>query len=140
MHQGKHQEYEKRLHDALIAQMQQQSQQPTTGSSDPATTSPVSNAGSSNGIGNGSGSTNNGIPNNVDTTTTTIKDHATANGGNNGTVNNGQIQKDEAWPSLSTSPVTIKENKTSMKGSEFLIKSCKFIRINNFFFLLFFFL
>lgn len=27
MHQGKHQEYEKRLHDSLIAQMQQQSQQ-----------------------------------------------------------------------------------------------------------------
>ena len=45
MHQGKHQEYEKRLHDSLIAQMQQQSQQtpsnPTSASPTNASTSPT---------------------------------------------------------------------------------------------------
>lgn len=117
MHQGKHQEYEKRLHDALIAQMQQQAQQtpPVTGnggSSNPASTSPV-NATTTSG---NNGTSSNGLvvkPNSGETR------ELTANGGgsNNGTANNGQMQK-EAWPSLSTSPVTIKENKTSVKGSE----------------------
>jgi CCR4-NOT transcription complex subunit 4 len=109
MHQGKHQEYEKRLHDALIAQMQQQSQQGGVGGSNPASTSPISVPNVNNG-----NSGNNGIikPSSAETK------ELTSNGGNNGTVNsNGQIQK-EAWPSLSTSPVTIKENKTSVKGSE----------------------
>jgi CCR4-NOT transcription complex subunit 4 len=116
MHQGKHQEYEKRLHDALIAQMQQQSQQPTTGSSNPATASPDSAAAAISNGTNNSGSVSNGTlkSNNGETTT---KDHS-ASGGNNGTVNGNSGQK-EAWPSLSTSPVTIKENKTSMKGSEY---------------------
>lgn len=110
MHQGKHQEYEKRLHDALIAQMQQQGQQPTTGSSNPGTESPDSTSSSgSSSSSSSSGSESNGISksNNVEA----IKDHSASGG------NNGQIQK-EAWPSLSTSPVTIKENKMSMKGSE----------------------
>ncbi|KAG5675002.1 hypothetical protein PVAND_004943 [Polypedilum vanderplanki] len=111
MHQGKHQEYEKRLHDALIAQMQQQAQTPTSngGSSNPASTSPVNATTTISGIGTSS----NGLvkPNSAETK------ELTASGSNNGTVNNGQIQKEEAWPSLSTSPVTIKENKTSVKGN-----------------------
>lgn len=116
MHQGKHQEYEKRLHDALIAQMQQQSQQPlTTGSSNPATESPVSTAGSnSNGsVGSGSSGSNNSSSNGISKSNNgeNVAKDQSASGGNN-----GQIQK-EAWPSLSTSPVTIKEN-TKMKGSK----------------------
>lgn len=110
MHQGKHQEYEKRLHDSLIAQMQQQSQQ-TVASSNPSSTSPVGNTSTSNDTANGSATSNGIKSNSVDT-----KEHSNG-GGNNGTVN-GQIQKE--WPSLSTSPVTIKENnsKTSVKGSK----------------------
>jgi CCR4-NOT transcription complex subunit 4 len=115
MHQGKHQEYEKRLHDALIAQMQQQSQQqPTTGSSNPATASPDSSAAAAAAaVGNGTGSVSNGA------LKSSSGDSMTKEGGNNGTVNGNSGQK-EAWPSLSTSPVTIKENKSSTKGSEYL--------------------
>lgn len=111
MHQGKHQEYEKRLHDSLIAQMQQQSQT-VISSSNPASTSPITTTGNS-----GNGNSGNGI---MKSNSAETKEHSNnSNGGNNGTVNsNGQIQK-EAWPSLSTSPVTIKENnKSSVKGSE----------------------
>jgi CCR4-NOT transcription complex subunit 4 len=123
MHQGKHQEYEKRLHDALIAQMQQQAQQTPVsgGSSNPASTSPVNvNTTPSSMTAttttttstNGTSSNDMAKPNGAET-----KEH-TATGGNNGAAaSNGQMQKD-AWPSLSTSPVTIKENKTSAKGSE----------------------
>lgn len=110
MHQGKHQEYEKRLHDALIAQMQQQSQQGGVAGSNPASTSPIA-VPTVNSVNGNSG---NGIMKSGSAETKEL----TSNGGNNGTVNsNGQIQK-EAWPSLSTSPVTIKESKTSVKGSE----------------------
>lgn len=95
MHQGKHQEYEKRLHDSLIAQMQQQSQQPSTNpmSTSPTTTSPVSNPSESV---SSSPSAKLGAD-------AKEKDPAT-----NGTS--------EAWPSLSTSPVTIKEGKTNGKS------------------------
>lgn len=114
MHQGKHQEYEKRLHDALIAQMQQQSQQGGVAGSNPSSTSPIA-VPTVNSINGNSGNNNNGLMKSGSVGETK---ELTSNGGNNGTVNsNGQIQK-EAWPSLSTSPVTIKENKTSVKGSE----------------------
>lgn len=104
MHQGKHQEYEKRLHDSLIAQMQQQSQQSATGSSNPATSSPISITGNS--------ASSNGILNNIEES----KDNVSSGCNNNGAANNNdQIQK-EVWPSLSTSPVTIKENKGNVKG------------------------
>lgn len=107
MHQGKHQEYEKRLHDSLIAQMQQQAQQPsaTTDGSKTGSTSPVTTTGSGSNL-----KSNN---------TEAMKDSTASVGGNNGMANNnnnGQIQK-EAWPSLSTSPVTIKESKSSTKGN-----------------------
>lgn len=110
MHQGKHQEYEKRLHDTLIAQMQQQSQQTTTSNgSNSASSSPVEipeNSGSSDSPENG-----------IMKSDSAESQELSSSGGNNETTNNGQIQQ-EAWPSLSTSPVTIKENKTSVKGSE----------------------
>lgn len=95
MHQGKHQEYEKRLHDSLIAQMQQQSQQTSTNpaGSSPANASPVNNA-SENG-GSSQSAKSNGEAKETD---------PTSNGTN------------EAWPSLSTSPITIKDSKTNGKS------------------------
>lgn len=97
MHQGKHQEYEKRLHDALIAQMQQQSLQPSTNPAggSPTATSPVNiSTGTVNSSSNG-GKTNTEIKE---------KDSPTTNG------------QSDAWPSLSTSPVTIKDSKANGKG------------------------
>lgn len=96
MHQGKHQEYEKRLHDSLIAQMQQQSQQPSTNpiSGSPTTTSPDSNSSDS-----------------VSSSTTSIK--STTESKDKEASSNGTS---EAWPSLSTSPIPIKESKTNGKG------------------------
>lgn len=95
MHQGKHQEYEKRLHDSLIAQMAQQSQQPSTNptSSSPTEASSENNSSESNG-----------------SSTTSIKSNADAKekDPSNGTS--------DAWPSLSTSPITVKESKTNGKG------------------------
>lgn len=92
MHQGKHQEYEKRLHDSLIAQMQQQSQQSSTNpiSGSPTTTSPDSNSSDSASSS---------------TTSSDAKDKESSSNGTN-----------EAWPSLSTSPIPIKEGKTNGKS------------------------
>lgn len=97
MHQGKHQEYEKRLHDSLIAQMAQQSQQPSTnpGGGSPTTTSPVDNAPGSNS-----------------SSTTSVKSNADVKE-KDPQATNGQS---EAWPSLSTSPVTIKDSKANGKS------------------------
>lgn len=94
MHQGKHQEYEKRLHDSLIAQMQ--SQQPPTNptSSSPQTTLPE-----------GAQPTNN--------SQTTANAKAT-----NGEAKEKDPATNEAWPSLSTSPITIKESKANGKGGK----------------------
>jgi CCR4-NOT transcription complex subunit 4 len=118
MHQGKHQEYEKRLHDALIAQMQQQASQPST---TPPATAGSSNGGTTSPVNGSSGSTNgstNGVLKSNSAETTKDQTEKGGNGTASSSSTNGQIQK-EAWPSLSTSPVTIKENKTSTKGSEF---------------------
>ncbi len=128
MHQGKHQEYEKRLHDSLIAQMQQQSNQSTNGSGNNESLSPVSTAGSgssSNGTSNGISKSNN---------SETIKDQTASVSSNSGTTNNGGSTNNEAWPSLSTSPVTIKENKMSTKGSELRISFCRPFFFTNFLF------
>lgn len=94
MHQGKHQEYEKRLHDSLIAQMQQQSQQPSTNptSGSPTTTSPVN------------------APGSVNSSTTSVKAGAD--------VKEKDPQTNEAWPSLSTSPIPIKDSKANGKGGK----------------------
>lgn len=101
MHQGKHQEYEKRLHDALIAQMSQQPPQ-TTGGTTTAASQPLT------GLPNGSGTTSPlvGIPINK------IATEKESNG------TNAPIQSKEAWPSLSTSPVNNKENKLNGKTSK----------------------
>lgn len=99
MHQGKHQEYEKRLHDALIALTQQQSSSTTP-------PPPTVNGTSDNlgiGVVVGSPSTN------KITETSNSKMSPTSNG-----TSNGPIQSKEAWPSLSTSPVN-KENKINNK-------------------------
>lgn len=97
MHQGKHQEYEKRLHDSLIAQMQQQSQQasanPTTSGS-PTMTSPVSSS-----------------PDSVSSSTTSEKSAGEVK--EKDPSSNGPS---EAWPSLSTSPVPIKDSKANGKS------------------------
>lgn len=95
MHQGKHQEYEKRLHDSLIAQMQQQSQQPSSNPNggSPLSESPVDNA-----------------PGGVSASTTTTKSGSETM--EKDPQANGQS---DAWPSLSTSPVTIKEGKANGK-------------------------
>lgn len=75
MHQGKHQEYEKRLHDALIAL-----------------------TAAANNLPNGKlGESNK---------------QTTENG-----TQNGPEKCQEAWPSLSTSPVNKETNKTSKNGS-----------------------
>lgn len=96
MHQGKHQEYEKRLHDSLIAQMQQQSQQtasnPSGGSPTASSPVPIATSGSSS--------------------STSVKSSAEAKE-KDPAASNGQ---GEAWPSLSTSPVTIKEGKANGKA------------------------
>lgn len=95
MHQGKHQEYEKRLHDSLIAQMQQQSQQPNN----PISGSPTINSSDSNSSDS------------VSSSTTSIKssgDSKDKESSSNGT--------NEGWPSLSTSPIPIKESKAHGKG------------------------
>lgn len=109
MHQGKHQEYEKRLHDSLIAQMAQQASQPSTvpspngGASSP---SPVTVTDEM--ITSSSSSPTPGITNG--------EMSEVSQNGNGGTVPN-----QEAWPSLSTSPVTVKESKLNGKISEYLV-------------------
>ena len=96
MHQGKHQEYEKRLHDSLIAQMQQQSQQASTNPSggSPTAASPENNPSDSNS-----------------SSTTSVKSNGDAK--ENDPSSN---ETNEAWPSLSTSPITIKDSKTNGKS------------------------
>jgi CCR4-NOT transcription complex subunit 4 len=100
MHQGKHQEYEKRLHDALIALTQQQSSSTTP--------PPPTVNGTSDSLGIGIPVV--GSPSTIKITeTTNTKISPTING-----TSNGPIQSKEAWPSLSTSPIN-KENKINSK-------------------------
>jgi hypothetical protein len=89
MHQGKHQEYEKRLHDSLIAQMQSQSAPTNPTSSSPQTT----------------------LPEGAQPATTTAKS-------TNGETKEKDPATNEAWPSLSTSPITIKEGKANGKAGK----------------------
>lgn len=96
MHQGKHQEYEKRLHDSLIAQMQQQSQQPST---NPTSSSPTDTS-----------------PDNVSTDSASSSTTSLKSVGDSKEKDPSSNGPSEAWPSLSTSPVTIKESKTNGKG------------------------
>jgi CCR4-NOT transcription complex subunit 4 len=122
MHQGKHQEYEKRLHDALIAQMSQQPQ-PTALGTAPATTATSTTSVVTAGtlittaattqqpltnLLNGSAETGSG---------TSINGKGVEPAETNGQTNG--IQSKDAWPSLSTSPVNNKENKLNGKTSEY---------------------
>lgn len=91
MHQGKHQEYEKRLHDALIAQTAQQA-----ASSSP-TPPPLPNSISIDGTDNGILIPING---------------KLIERSKSPSSNSPPIQSKEAWPSLSTSPIS-KENKNN---------------------------
>ncbi|EAT38689.1 AAEL009437-PA, partial [Aedes aegypti] len=125
MHQGKHQEYEKRLHDTMQAQLGLTSANGgggpaggTTGPSLNGTTAGVGGGviGSSNstsgGVGNGNGSSSTG-GNGTGTGTTTNGIIANGTGGSGKTgdskhisdITNGPIQSKEAWPSLSTTPI-----------------------------------
>jgi hypothetical protein len=94
MHQGKHQEYEKRLHDSLIAQMQSQQTPTNPTSSSPQTT----------------------LPEGAQPATTTVKT-------TNGETKEKDPATNEAWPSLSTSPITIKEGKANGKAGKESAKS-----------------
>lgn len=99
MHQGKHQEYEKRLHEALIAQMQTQPGQPIpTGNptSNPSPTN-ISPESSTNGNSNSSISSSNAS-------------NGTSQSSSGKTDDGGDSEKNEAWPSLSTSPINIEKN------------------------------
>lgn len=107
MHQGKHQEYEKRLHDSLIAQMQQQSQQP---SSNPSDSSPIP-----------TDPANTGSPDSNSSSTTSLKSAGDTKE-NGDPSNNGP---NEAWPSLSTSPIPIKDSKTNGKAGKEKVKGDK---------------
>ena len=100
MHQGKHQEYEKRLHDTMLAA---QASQPAV---------------QVNGIG--TGQTIAATTATAVTTTNGIITNGTGGGKTGDTkqisdITNGPIQNKDAWPSLSTSPVNTKENKLNGK-------------------------
>jgi CCR4-NOT transcription complex subunit 4 len=110
MHQGKHQEYEKRLHEALIAQMQTQPGQPIpTGNptSNPSPTN-ISPANSTNGNSNSSISSSNASTNGNGT--------SSQSSGKTGDERGGDSEKNDAWPSLSTSPVNSEKNSGKTNG------------------------
>ncbi|ALC39213.1 Cnot4 [Drosophila busckii] len=99
MHQGKHQEYEKRLHDALIA---------ASGANNIAGI--VGSANSSIVSGNGTSKTNASVTMSSSSSTSSV---STAN-----TSSSVNAQK-EAWPSLSISPINTKDvlgNVTTVSG------------------------
>lgn len=100
MHQGKHQEYEKRLHEALIAQMQAQPGQTiisnSTSNPSPTNISPINNSSSNSSISTNQTSTQ---PSNGSSSPTSKTEQE-----------QGDSEKNEAWPSLSTSPVNIDKN------------------------------
>lgn len=122
MHQGKHQEYEKRLHDSLIAQMQSQQTStvtiPTTASgTNTSSTSPVNNI---SGCSNSSG---------VKPISDISKETASSsNSASSSSSTNDQVQN-EAWPSLSisSSPVNTKECKSNGKSSKLTKLLCKIL-------------
>lgn len=126
MHQGKHQEYEKRLHDTLIAATAAANN--NNNNTDVKTT----NGNSTSGNINNNSSTANGST----TTTTTTNTTTTTSGGttttndNTGTSSpngklsecnkqpgeNGPEKSKDAWPSLSVSPVNKEVTITSASG------------------------
>ncbi|XP_053696420.1 neurogenic protein mastermind isoform X2 [Sabethes cyaneus] len=110
MHQGKHQEYEKRLHDTMQAQL---GLTIVNGVSSGGAVMNGSSVGGNNstggGVGNGNGNGGNGTG--TGTTTNGILANGTNGSGKTGDskhisdITNGPIQCKEAWPSLSTTPI-----------------------------------
>ncbi|XP_073840940.1 CCR4-NOT transcription complex subunit 4 [Musca autumnalis] len=114
MHQGKHQDYEKRLHEALIA---------TAGNSSGGglvTTTTSSSSSSSGGIlsGNSKSTDSSYKPSGIVTSKSAnaINNGHDITGTNAPVVNGGQQSTAEAWPSLSVSPVSKKENVNPANG------------------------
>ncbi|XP_030384062.1 putative uncharacterized protein DDB_G0277255 [Scaptodrosophila lebanonensis] len=95
MHQGKHQEYEKRLHDALVANAG------TSFTSINSIGGPVSSA-ASNVSGNSK--PNASMSSSLSSTTS-----STSSGTASNVASSNSNQQKEAWPSLSVSPVNSKE-------------------------------
>ncbi|KMY89520.1 uncharacterized protein LOC6731811 isoform X2 [Drosophila simulans] len=91
MHQGKHLEYEKRLHDTLIASL------------GPNATGIVN--------GNGASKANAAIP------SSSSASSSSSGSGTNGSSASGNAQQKEAWPSLSVSPINGKEAAASATSS-----------------------
>lgn len=110
MHQGKHQEYEKRLHDVLIA---------SSGSSSGV-------CGISVGVVNSTSSTNKTTENSKvnsaisNSTSGTSIPAASISVSNNTLSSTASVPQKEAWPSLSISPVNTKEflNNTANKNKK----------------------
>lgn len=103
MHQGKHQEYEKRLHEALIAQMQAGGQpgQPITTSNSTTNPSPTNISPSNSSSNNSTISTSTSQP---------INNGNSSSQPTSKTEGSEDPEKNEAWPSLSTSPVNSDKN------------------------------
>ncbi|KAM8715438.1 hypothetical protein ACLKA7_002485 [Drosophila subpalustris] len=96
MHQGKHQEYEKRLHDALIA------------------SSGANNASGIGGTANGATVSGGGTSKaNASTTMSSSSSSSTSSVSIANTSTSANAQQKEAWPSLSVSPVNSKETLAS---------------------------
>lgn len=92
MHQGKHQEYEKRLHDALIA------------------SAGTSSSGCGVSIGITSSLNNNKNSESCKITSTTTQSHNSSVSSTTVTTSVSNTIQKEAWPSLSLSPVSQKES------------------------------
>ncbi|XP_017151388.1 uncharacterized protein LOC108161605 isoform X1 [Drosophila miranda] len=101
MHQGKHQDYEKRLHDALIASFGQNSP----------------------GIVNGNGTPKTNASNATASSVTPSSSSASAASNATNAVN---VQQKEAWPSLSVSPINGKEATASTNNTNGKNKKDKF--------------
>lgn len=110
MHQGKHQEYEKRLHDVLIA---------STGANSGVYVVPVGVANSANS--NNKISENNKVNSTIsNSTSSTSISTSSISMPNNSSSSTASVPQKEAWPSLSVSPVNPKEflNNTGNKSKK----------------------
>ncbi|XP_005185632.2 putative uncharacterized protein DDB_G0271606 [Musca domestica] len=118
MHQGKHQDYEKRLHEALIATAGSS----TTGGGLVSTTTPSSSSASSGGIlsGNGKSTDSNYKSSGLATSKSANainNGHDSSGGGTTApAVNGGQQSSSEAWPSLFVWPVIKKDEANPANG------------------------
>uniref|UniRef100_A0A1I8NA68 CCR4-NOT transcription complex subunit 4 n=1 Tax=Musca domestica TaxID=7370 RepID=A0A1I8NA68_MUSDO len=118
MHQGKHQDYEKRLHEALIATAGSS----TTGGGLVSTTTPSSSSASSGGILSGNGKSTDSSYKSSGLATSKSANainngHDSSSGGTTApAVNGGQQSSSEAWPSLFVWPVIKKDEANPANG------------------------